>query len=355
MNLIVPAAGKSSRFPGMRPKWLLTHPEGNIMAVQSILGLNTDDVDNIYLVVLKSHVEKYRCREGISRAFAEVGLLKKLQLVVLDEETRNQPETVYRAIKKCQIEGPIFIKDTDNFFRCRMVPGNSVATFDINDMDLVHASNKSFVTTDEKGSISNIVEKQVISSEFCVGGYSFADAQDFTEHFEGLSTKESLYISHIIFDMMLAKKEFKTNAVEDYIDWGTLKEWNGFKSSYATIFIDLDGVLVRNSSAHFEPIWGTTEAIEDNVKIINNLYDTGKVKIIITTSRSSNFKDATLQQLKGLGIQYHQIIFDLLHGKRIVVNDYARSNPYKSCDSINISRDSSDLRSMIEDSLGMKV
>jgi len=27
-TLIVPCGGKSSRYPGMKPKWLLTHPDG---------------------------------------------------------------------------------------------------------------------------------------------------------------------------------------------------------------------------------------------------------------------------------------------------------------------------------------
>lgn len=32
MKLIVPCAGKSSGFPNMRPKWMLTHPEGETTA-----------------------------------------------------------------------------------------------------------------------------------------------------------------------------------------------------------------------------------------------------------------------------------------------------------------------------------
>ena len=31
MNLILPVAGMSSRFPGVKPKWLLTHPNGNLL------------------------------------------------------------------------------------------------------------------------------------------------------------------------------------------------------------------------------------------------------------------------------------------------------------------------------------
>jgi hypothetical protein len=40
-NLIIPMAGKSSRFPNMKPKWMLTHPMKNrFMGIESILGLN---------------------------------------------------------------------------------------------------------------------------------------------------------------------------------------------------------------------------------------------------------------------------------------------------------------------------
>ena len=42
-SLVIPMAGKSSRFPNMRPKWMLTHPMSNrFMAIESILGLKVD-------------------------------------------------------------------------------------------------------------------------------------------------------------------------------------------------------------------------------------------------------------------------------------------------------------------------
>ena len=46
-NLLIPAAGKSSRFPNMRPKWMLTHPNGNMMFVESISGLDLSEFENI--------------------------------------------------------------------------------------------------------------------------------------------------------------------------------------------------------------------------------------------------------------------------------------------------------------------
>ena len=52
-NLLIPMAGKSSRFPGMRPKWMLTHPMTNrFMVTEAILGINLDFFDSIYFIFL---------------------------------------------------------------------------------------------------------------------------------------------------------------------------------------------------------------------------------------------------------------------------------------------------------------
>jgi hypothetical protein len=112
--------------------------------------------------------------------------------------------------------------------------------------------------------------------------------------------------------------------------------------------VDLDGTLVVNSGEHFEPVWGTTSGLKENIEAINRLYDSGKVQIIITTSRKEEARGVTERQLKKEGVRYHQILFGLNHGKRIVINDYARSNPFKSCDSINIARNSNDLGDMLQ-------
>ena len=159
---------------------------------------------------------------------------------------------------------------------------------------------------------------------------------------------KGLYISHIIYQMLLENKAFSAAICTDYSDWGTLKDWNRFKSGFGTLFVNLDGTLVRNSGEYFEPLWGSTEGIKENIEAINRLYDSGKVQIIITSSRKEEARELTLQQLKREGVRYHQILSGLNHGKQIVVNDYARSNPFKSCDAVNIARDSADLNEMLE-------
>lgn len=134
---------------------------------------------------------------------------------------------------------------------------------------------------------------------------------------------------------------------KNYIDWGTYEDWTKYISQYQTLFIDLDGVLVENSAEYLKPYWGTTDGIKENIEKINELYDSGKVCIIITTSRSTNYGEKTHKQLKKLGVKYHQILYDLPHCKRVIINDFAPSNPYPSCEAINIQRNSKNLSDML--------
>jgi len=348
MNLIIPAAGQSSRFPNMRPKWLLTHPSGNLMIAEAISGLKIPNLQRIYLTVLASHMEKFGCREGIMQQYDRIGLGNKLTIVELDQETKSQPETVARTIEQENIKGRFFIKDSDNYFCLNVPNGNFVSVVDLNTVSSINPSNKSYASINENHLITNIVEKRVISNYFCSGAYGFEDPEEFLKYYHQLSGLDNLYISHIVYQMILEDKAFTAIPCTSYSDWGTIKDWNTFKSQFGTVFTDLDGVLVLNSAEYFSPIWGETDGIEENITVLNKLYDSGKVQIIVTTSRTEAFRDVTIKQLGKLGVKYHQIIFGLNHGKRLIINDYARSNPYKSCEAINIARNTSQLAEMLE-------
>jgi len=348
-DLLIPAAGKSSRFPNMRPKWMLTHPDGNLMLVSSCKGLDLSLVKNIYVTILREHIERYDCADSIVEAFEELGVSKRVKVLALDESTSCQAETVSKTIEHFGLDGPIFIKDADSYFSTDISIENSVCVFDLGNMNHVHACNKSFVQCNDQLSIVNIVEKKVISSTFCVGGYSFACANDFYESFkEFILESEEVYVSHVIYRMILGDHQFKARPVKDFLDWGTLKDWNRYKSSFSSLFIDIDGVLIYSSSKYFSPKWGETDAIPKNIEKINQLYDTGRVKIILTTSRTTSHRDITQKQLARCGIKYHQIVYNLWHAQRVIINNYSKSNTYRSCDAINIVRDSPDLTEMLE-------
>ena len=136
ISMIIPAAGKSSRFPINKPKWLLTTPDGKLMVHKCIEGLDLSNVGKIYLTVVKEHITKYcKCEDdpvtNLLNSF-DTDIKKILTIYVIDEYTSCQPETVIKTINKYKINGPIFIKDVDNFYKFRLELGNYVCTLTIN-------------------------------------------------------------------------------------------------------------------------------------------------------------------------------------------------------------------------------
>ena len=57
-TLIVPCAGRSSRFPNTKPKFLLTHPDGKLMIEHAIEGIDINKFDQIVITIVKEHDEK---------------------------------------------------------------------------------------------------------------------------------------------------------------------------------------------------------------------------------------------------------------------------------------------------------
>ncbi len=343
MNLILPVAGESSRFPNMRPKWMLTHPSGKLMLLESVSGLNIQDFSKIYVVGLKKHEVQYQFSKGLRKAFQEYFPTSEIEIILLEDPTKSQPETVYKAISQAKIKGAICIKDCDNFFRIDAKPINFISFCDLEKNPNINASNKSYIEISEHGLINNIVEKKIISSYFCTGAYGFESADLYTKYYNKCKDIENLYISHIMYSMLLDTRAIVHIESKDYKDWGTLRDWRNYVGGYKTLLVDIDGVLVKNSSKYFEPTWGQSPGIQKNIECMNEHFDSGKCEIILTTARTEDFESETKKQLDTLGIKYHRILFGLMHAKRVVINDFSATNPYPSCSAINIKRDSEDL------------
>ena len=314
------------------------------MVTEAISGLNLDFFDNIYFICLQQHEDKYSFMKGFVSELDDAGLRAKSNIVLLPEQTESQSETVYTFLSGYELDGFIFIKDSDGFYRCDVEERNQVAYFDLNDMDDINARTKSYVDLDVNNVVTNIVEKKVISSTFSSGGYGFADAKEFCKTFEKLQDMDGeCYISHIIFEMMLSGSTFYGTKTTDFKDWGTLDAWIKYKSQYKCLFVDIDGTLITNSSHHFPPYVGSGEPIEDNINLLADLHEEGKVKIILTTSRPEKLRQLTLQELQVKGIPYDELVMGLPHCQRIIINDFAKSNPYPSCSAINIPRNQNNL------------
>ena len=325
---------------------MLSHPMTHrMMVTEAISGLNLDFFDHIYFICLQDHEDKYSFMKGFVSELDDAGLREKSNIVLLPEQTDSQSETVYTFLSGYDLDGFVFIKDSDGFYRCDVEERNQVAYFDLNDMDDINARTKSYVDLDVNDVVTNIVEKKVISSTFSSGGYGFADAKEFCKTFEKLQDMDGeCYISHIIFEMMLSGSTFYGTKTTDFKDWGTLDAWNKYKSQYKCLFVDIDGTLITNSSHHFPPYVGSGEPIENNIDFLAELHEQGKAKIVLTTSRPERLRQITIMELQTKGIPYDELVMGLPHCQRVIINDFARSNPYPSCKAINIPRNTDDLK-----------
>ena len=316
-----------------------------MMVTEAISGLNLDFFDHIYFICLQQHEDKYQFMKGFVSELDDAGLREKSNIVLLPEQTDSQSETVYTFLSGYDLDGFVFIKDSDGFYRCDVEERNQVAYFDLNDMDDINARTKSYVDLDVNDVVTNIVEKKVISSTFSSGGYGFADAKEFCKTFEKLQDMDGeCYISHIIFEMMLSGSTFYGTKTTDFKDWGTLDAWNKYKSQYKCLFVDIDGTLITNSSHHFPPYMGSGEPIENNIDFLAELHEQGKTRIILTTSRPEKYRQLTIMELQTKGVPFDELVMSLPHCQRIIINDFARSNQYPSCKAINIPRNTDDLK-----------
>ena len=133
-----------------------------------------------------------------------------------------------KTIKKVGIEGEIYIKDADDYFDVNELNPNQVCVFSLNETKNITPGNKSYVKKTDNNQILNIVEKKVISSDFCCGLYSFESAKDFVSTYKKIQMVGEVYISHVIYQMLLDGKQFYSNQVSNFIDWGTQDDWNKY-------------------------------------------------------------------------------------------------------------------------------
>ena len=348
MNIILPVAGKSSRFPNVRPKWLLTNPNGNFMIVDSILGMELKTIESLNLIYLKEHEEKFNFKKGLLENLKKYNLDSLINFIELDKETEHQVETIQLGLKSINKDISFIIKDCDNSFKVNAtsLETNFVSYCKLENLKGSDVASKSYLQLDNMSVIANIVEKKVISDKFCCGAYYFKSSYEFLEY-SNINSANS-FVSDVVFNMILNGKTFVGMECFDYEDWGTIVEWQKYKNTFKTLFVDIDGTLFENSSAYLTPYIGDTNQLVDNVNYLKELISTNRVELILTTSRPEEYREITKKQLFEVGLQYKELIMGLQHSKRILINDFSNTNPYKTCEAVNIPRNSDNLKQYLK-------
>lgn len=344
-TLIIPCAGRSTRFPMVRPKWMLTYPDGKLMVEKAVEGLNMPFSGRVIVTILEEHCRKYSADLVVAQAFGG-----KAEVCVLDGFTQSQSETVAMTIRKMGVSGPFVSKDSDGYVKAEIGrPGNFLVGVDIRGRRGIRdVGAKSFIVLDGQRGVADIVEKSVISNIICTGVYGFDSAESFVEAYEDLKSswqpgKGEIYLSHVISHLIGRRSAFMYHEAEDYEDWGLLSDWYRVLRRRRTYFIDVDGVIFKNKGKYGPVSWdGEDEPLANNISVINKWAEQG-AQVVLCTSRPEKYRKKLEESLERHGISWHSIVMGCNHAQRVIVNDFARTNPYPSCVAVSIPRDADEL------------
>lgn len=217
-SLIVPAAANKPEYENSLPPIFSLNDQGIPVCVEAALRLDVSAFSSIYFTILKKHDELYGLSEMLYFQFRRLGLTQA-KVVTLESPTTSQAETIYETIVKEGIEGSLFIKDADSTFEAEIYPQNGIVVFPLEKLSLVNPQHKSYVAVDDMLYITNTIEKRVIDHYFNAGGYCFEEVETFVSYYKRFADQTGLYLSHIVYAMLLDKHIFRPFIAEDYKDW----------------------------------------------------------------------------------------------------------------------------------------
>jgi len=339
MEIIVPCAGLSTRFPNLRPKYLLTDYSNKLMIENSIK--NYIGKYNVTITILKEHDEKFASSKKLKEVFGD-----SVNIVILPNPTNGPADTIYQTLKLINMDPStsFLVKDCDSYFDSNVLDGNVIYVSTLTkNPNMTNAAAKSYTITNDQNIIHSVVEKKIVSESFCVGGYQFDKASDYIKTFELISeSTNEIFVSNVIDYMIDSGSIFIENQVDNFIDIGTIKDWIEYNNR-PTYFCDIDGTIVKSLNNYIDPYI----PLINNVKKLKNELDRG-CKIIFCTARPEKYKEVTRKMLDELGFESCDLLMAIHHSKRILINDFADSNPYPSAIAINLNRDFDNLQNYLK-------
>lgn len=217
-SLIVPAAANKPEYENSIPSVFRLNEKGISVCVEAALSLGIDLFSSIYFTILRQHDEKYGISDILNMQFRRLGM-KNAKVVVLDAPTSSQAETIYSTLNIETVSGPIFIKDADCSFEAEVFPHNGIVVYPLEKLSMVNPQHKSYVAVDDMLYITNTIEKRVIDHYFNAGGYCFEDAGTFASYYERFAGQKGLYLSHLVYAMLLDGHIFRPFIADSYKDW----------------------------------------------------------------------------------------------------------------------------------------
>jgi NDP-sugar pyrophosphorylase family protein len=243
--IVFPMAGLSSRFTAAgykRPKYML-EAHGRTLFSHAIAGFSAYFDTTPFLFIARD----VSGSEAFIRSQATALGVREFEIVILDQETAGQADTVARGLKTAGIssDGRLTIFNIDTFrsgFRYPDFEGSPIDGF----LEVFRGAgaNWSYVRPTDEGNdrVAETAEKRSISNLCCTGLYDFASRQTYLEAFETYRNDDAvrsdvneLYIAPMYNLLIRNGADIRYSVIDrsQVIFCGVPAEYDEFRSSSA--------------------------------------------------------------------------------------------------------------------------
>ena len=227
--IVIPMAGLSSRFfnEGYKvPKYMLDL-EGKTVFEWSVSSFKKYFDSDLFLFIIFNHFDT---KSFVENELKKMGI-KNYTIIVLDEHTKGQADTVYQGIKDLNIDEEIYIFNIDS----RLNKFEKMSDLEGIDGYLEVFSGEgnhwSFVLPGKNNQVLKTTEKHRISNLCSNGLYYFSSLKKFSEKVKSSLEKydgNEIYIAPLYNDYIVEQYKIKYKLVEfnDIEFCGTPQEYN---------------------------------------------------------------------------------------------------------------------------------
>lgn len=191
LNIVIPMAGRGSRFQeaGYTLPKPLIEIHGKAMIEVVVHNLHPRRPHRFIFLCLKEHLERYRIDEKLKK------MAPGCRVVTVETITQGAACTVLLAKDFIDNDQPLMLANSDQWVDFSV--DDYLQAFDASPRDrdglilTMTATNPkwSFVRLDERGEITEVVEKQAVSNEATVGVYNYRRGKDFVRSAESMIRK----------------------------------------------------------------------------------------------------------------------------------------------------------------------
>jgi dTDP-glucose pyrophosphorylase len=184
MNIVIPIAGKGSRFLDEahrnpeygKPKPLI-NLRGQIMMKWALSSYPLNEDDKLIFIVRQDHIDEFHIDEELKKVFGE-----SIKVLVQTTPLRGMADTVLITKEFIDNEEPLLITDADHYIEGESIFKEIEKSKDIDGVIPIFYANHpkwSYSKTDEEGRVIEVAEKMQISRNAHVGSYYFSKGRDY--------------------------------------------------------------------------------------------------------------------------------------------------------------------------------